>query len=193
MHQSHGPATSRERLWLSVILGLFLVTGLSVLPSPFTRDQGVYAYTAWRWLEGDVPHRDTFDHKGPLLYAIYAMGLTLSGGAMWGPNLLDLVARAAAVWLTWAAARRLLGGAAPLLAAALVALPLFGHFNSVWYNAQAETFMLPLVAGSAWLCLRGGSPAGPAGPLVLALISDPPVVVRMLRHLGLPTAPPEEP
>ena len=28
---------------------------------PFERDEGEYAYLAWRWLEGDIPDRDGFD------------------------------------------------------------------------------------------------------------------------------------
>lgn len=185
------PFRSAPEAWLLFgLLALFVATGLSVLPLPFTRDQGVYAYGAWRWLEGDIPYRDSFDHKGPALYAVYAVGLRLAGGAAWGPNLLDLLARTVTVWLLWAVGRRLAGSAAGrqpkgpraapvppggaadtpgapaanwgLLAAALAALPLFGRFNSVWTNAQAETFMLPLMVASAWLVLRAAPAAGGA-------------------------------
>ena len=107
------PFRSAPEAWLLFgLLALFVATGLSVLPLPFTRDQGVYAYGAWRWLEGDIPYRDSFDHKGPALYAVYAVGLRLAGGAAWGPNLLDLLARTVTVWLLWAVGRRLAGSAA---------------------------------------------------------------------------------
>jgi len=36
---------------------------------PFERDEGEYAYLAWRWLEGDVPYRDGFDQKPPAVLA----------------------------------------------------------------------------------------------------------------------------
>lgn len=185
------PFRSAPETWpLIGLIALFVAAGLSVLPLPFTRDQGVYAYGAWRWLEGGVPYRDSFDHKGPALYAIYAVGLRLAGGAAWGPNLLDLLARTVTVLLLWAVGRRLAGSAAGrapgrshaapvppdiaaddpgapaanwgLLAATLAALPLFGRFNSVWTNAQAETFMLPLMVASAWLALRAAAAAAGA-------------------------------
>ncbi|HUT52858.1 MAG TPA: glycosyltransferase family 39 protein [bacterium] len=144
--------TTRNRLsLLAIILFLFCLGSLVLLPVPFTRDQGIYAYNAWRWLDGGMFYRDSFGHKGPLLYLIYAAALKLSSGAMWGPNLADILARAAAIIFVYAAGRQLLSGRAALLAALFTALPLFGVFNSCWWNAQAETFMLPLMACSAWL------------------------------------------
>ncbi|MHB8079492.1 MAG: glycosyltransferase family 39 protein [Candidatus Krumholzibacteriia bacterium] len=145
-----------ERLALGLLLALFVLTGLSLLPLPFTRDQGVYAYTAWRWTAGGVPYVDAFDHKGPLLYAVYALGLALAGGQAWGVNLLDLLARLLALGFTWATARRLFGPRAAWLATALAALPLTGAFDAAWVNAQAESFMLPLLAAAGWLCVGGG-------------------------------------
>src|ERR671922_2576087 len=40
---------------------------------PLERDEGAYAVIATRWLAGDVPYRDLFDHKPPLIYVIYAL------------------------------------------------------------------------------------------------------------------------
>jgi len=147
-----GPKISR--LWLVLLLAAFFVAGLVILPIPFTRDQGIYAYNAWRWLGDAVPYRDTFGHKGPLLYAVYAVALKVSGGAMWGVNLFDLFARTAAVFFCYLAAKEVARERAAIFSATLVALPLFGVFNSCWWNGQAETFMAPLFAASAWLCAR---------------------------------------
>lgn len=144
----------QERMALVVLLAAFFAAGLVILPIPFTRDQGIYAYNAWRWLADDMLYRDVFGHKGPLLYAIYAFALDFSHGAMWGPNLFDLLARTAGIAFVFALARQILSSRGALFAAVLTALPLFGVFSSCWWNAQAETFMLPLIAASAWLCLR---------------------------------------
>ena len=146
--------TDRRSAALTLALAaVFFAGGLVLLPVPFTRDQGIYAYVAWRWLGGAPPYLGSFDHKGPLLYLVYMAALKTSGGAMWGPNLFDLLARTAAVLAAWLLGRRLAGPAAALYAAALTAAPLFGVFNSCWWNAQAETFMLPLLGLSAWLAL----------------------------------------
>lgn len=146
----------KSALCLGAILTVFIIAGLAILPIPFTRDQGIYAYNGWQWLAGAVPYRDTFGHKGPLLYLVYAVGLNLSGGAMWGPNLLDLIARTATIIFTALAGMTLAGRRAGTYGAFFTALPLLGIFNSCWWNAQAETFMLPLLAASVWLALRSG-------------------------------------
>lgn len=141
--------TSLHWFTLALILVLFFLAGLVLLPVPLTRDQGIYSYVAWRWLGEALPYRDSFDHKGPLLYLIYALALQISGGAMWGPNLFDLLARTLTVILGYLAGRRLLSPRGGLYTAIFTALPLFGVFNSCWWNAQAETFIMPLLSAGA--------------------------------------------
>ena len=51
------------------------------LPS---RDSGVFLYVGWRFLNGDIPYRDVWDHKPPLIYFVDALGLTLSPYSLWG-------------------------------------------------------------------------------------------------------------
>jgi len=151
------PETEPSRLWLVLLLALFALAGLVILPLPLLRDQGIYAYVAWGWVNDRIPYRDAFEHKGPLLYAVYAAALTFSKGAMWGPNLADLLARTSAVFFAYGAGARLLGRRAGLYAALFTALPLGAVFNSCWWNAEAETFMLPLLPLSFALALRAGS------------------------------------
>lgn len=143
----------RSLVFMIALAALFFIAGLALLPVPFTRDQGIYAYVAWRWLEGAPPYLGSFDHKGPLLYLVYGAALQVSHGAMWGPNLFDVLARTAAVIAAWLLGKRLAGPRSAVYAAGLTALPLLGVYNSCWWNAQAETFMLPLIGFSAWLAL----------------------------------------
>ncbi|HEY3476377.1 MAG TPA: glycosyltransferase family 39 protein, partial [Anaerolineales bacterium] len=51
------------------------------LPS---RDSGVFLYIGWRLLEGDVPYRDIWDHKPPLIYFVDALGIALTPDSLWG-------------------------------------------------------------------------------------------------------------
>jgi len=51
------------------------------LPS---RDSGVFLYVGWRLLNGDVPYRDVWDHKPPLIYFVDAVGIALTPDALWG-------------------------------------------------------------------------------------------------------------
>ncbi len=58
------------------------------LPS---RDSGVFLYMGWRLLNGDVPYRDVWDHKPPLIYFIDALGLLLSPQSLLGVWLLQFI------------------------------------------------------------------------------------------------------
>jgi 4-amino-4-deoxy-L-arabinose transferase-like glycosyltransferase len=55
------------------------------------RDQGVFLYMAWRILNGEVPYRDVWDHKPPLIYLINTLGLALTPDSRWGVWLIELV------------------------------------------------------------------------------------------------------
>ena len=51
------------------------------LPS---RDSGVFLYIGWRLLNGDIPYRDIWDHKPPLIYFVDALGIALTPDSLWG-------------------------------------------------------------------------------------------------------------
>src|ERR671918_83423 len=51
------------------------------LPS---RDSGVFLYMGWRFLNGDIPYRDIWDHKPPLIYFVDALGIALTPHSLWG-------------------------------------------------------------------------------------------------------------
>jgi hypothetical protein len=58
------------------------------LPS---RDSGVFLYVGWRFLSGDIPYRDVWDHKPPLIYLVDALGLSLTPDSLWGIWLLQFI------------------------------------------------------------------------------------------------------
>jgi 4-amino-4-deoxy-L-arabinose transferase-like glycosyltransferase len=58
------------------------------LPS---RDSGVFLYMGWRFLSGDIPYRDVWDHKPPLIYFVDALGLTLTPNSLWGVWILQVI------------------------------------------------------------------------------------------------------
>ena len=58
------------------------------LPS---RDSGVFLYVGWRLLSGDIPYRDVWDHKPPLIYFVDALGLSLTPDSLWGVWLLQFI------------------------------------------------------------------------------------------------------
>lgn len=50
----------------------------------FETDETVYRLVSLGWIRGKLPYRDLFDHKGPLSYVFYSLGLLMSGGKNWG-------------------------------------------------------------------------------------------------------------
>ena len=66
-------ATRPNLLFLGALLLVILVSllRLPLLDLPLERDEGEYAYIAWRMSLGEVPYRDWFDQKPPGVFAIY--------------------------------------------------------------------------------------------------------------------------
>ena len=60
--------------------------GNMTLPS---RDSGVFLYVGWRLLQGDIPYRDVWDHKPPLIYFVDALGLLSTPQSLLGVWLLQ--------------------------------------------------------------------------------------------------------
>src|SRR5215510_2887998 len=58
------------------------------LPS---RDSGVFLYVGWRLLNGNVPYRDVWDHKPPLIYFVDALGLIITPESLWGIWFLQII------------------------------------------------------------------------------------------------------
>jgi len=64
---------------------------------PPAEDSSVFLYIGKRLLEGKLPYRDLFDHKGPILYLIEVLGLSLSlqgTDGVWVLELLNLLVTA---------------------------------------------------------------------------------------------------
>ena len=55
---------------------------LPFLHVPLERDEGAYGYMAQRILAGEVPYRDAFDHKPPLVYFVFALLVKFFGSSV---------------------------------------------------------------------------------------------------------------
>ncbi|MDP8255478.1 MAG: glycosyltransferase family 39 protein [Candidatus Alcyoniella australis] len=73
----------RSRLWAAVALFAVLAAvllRLAALDVPLDRDEGMYAYGAWRALDGERLYVDVVDSKPPGIFAVYGLALALGGG-----------------------------------------------------------------------------------------------------------------
>jgi hypothetical protein len=118
-----------------------VVVGAPSLAYPPSWDMSVHIYVAREWLaRGAMPYRDTFDHKGPGLYALHALALRLFGDAMWGYRLLELAMVFAlgvvCAWLAAPASRRPEPG---VVGVSVFAANVFAFgFLDYWNTAQGE-------------------------------------------------------
>lgn len=55
-------------------------------------DSAIFQYFGERMREGQLPYRDLYDHKPPLIFYLNYWGLMLGGGSRWGIWALELVA-----------------------------------------------------------------------------------------------------
>ncbi len=143
------PATPRlSRGEILFLLGLFLLPILLYLPfagAPFERDEGVYATIAQGVLDGQVPYRDLFDNKPPLVYIWYALSFTLMGESVFAPRILAAVCLSLTTLVLFNQARMVLPLPAARIAAALFAISTGLPWVALHANTEAY-MLLPLVS-----------------------------------------------
>ncbi len=129
-------------------------------PANFTYawpDGGTFLYIGQRILAGELPYRDAWDHKPPLIYYVNALGLLLGNGTLWGVWLLEALAVAGAALLSFRLLARAFGAGIALLATVMWLLPFV--FLSEDGN-MTETYALPLQFGCLWLAYASETSGG---------------------------------
>ena len=96
-------------------------------------DANTYLTMGRGLLHGVVPYRDLFDHKGPLLYFVYALGALLSPSGFFGIYLLQAAALGTALFFLYQTALLVLEDSARA-AVCTAALPIF---LLTWTTAEA--------------------------------------------------------
>lgn len=102
---------------LCAVLALSVATTSSPLyATNFWTDTNVYFTIGRGMTQGLMPYRDLFDHKGPLLYLLYALGACLSGTDFAGVFMLEAASLAATLLVGYAGIRLYGRGALSCLA-----------------------------------------------------------------------------
>jgi hypothetical protein len=143
---------------ISAICVLPLLLYAPLLLEPFERDEGVYATMAQGLLRGEVPYRDLFDHKPPLVFVYYAISFLAFGEGVLAPRLLASLFWSATTLLIYRQGRMLFPETTARIAAVLFSLS--SGFVLLQATANTEAFMLlPLTASVLALGrgLRDGS------------------------------------
>lgn len=130
---------------LLLILALQLLLRFPFLAEPMEGDEGAYAYIAQGLLRGEVPYRDTFDHKPPGIYFIYAGIFRVFGESLTALRMFSAFYSLATGLAVFWFASLLLGVPGGLLSALFFAVFSNGPFLE-GTSANSEVFMvLPLI------------------------------------------------
>lgn len=104
-------------VFLATLLVLVAMLLAQSLPSKFLPgvDSGFFLYAGAQLLKGKLLFVDVWDHKGPGIFWIDALGLWLGHNSRWGVFMLEFLSLAGAFGLGLIALRRLWGNAAALV------------------------------------------------------------------------------
>ncbi len=141
--------------WLVLAACAFVALRAPLVSLPLQRDEGEYAYIAWRMEQGDVPYRDAFNQKPPATFVAYRLAFALFGRSPEAIriflHLWSAVTALALYGLVRGLAGALAAAGAVLVFCALGADPRLGGVA-----ANTEAFLLLPCVLSLWLCLRRG-------------------------------------
>jgi len=131
-----------------LIVVLIVLLPISSLNMPFVRrDSGVFLYSGWRILSGEVPYRDIWDNKPPVIFYINAAGLAISGGSRWGVWLIELISLSCTALVGFKLLKRIFGKLPALLSTCLWALTLIGILSGGNYSTE---YTLPIQFACLW-------------------------------------------
>lgn len=133
---------------LFIILTGFVTMLICTKSSPFYPtndwvDANCYMTVGRAMIEGKIPYRDLFEHKGPIIYILHAVGALISDSSFFG---IFLIEAASCIWFLYLCCgimRRFTGRCSlwsvPLFAMIVYSSQTFCHGDS------AEEFCLPII------------------------------------------------
>lgn len=139
---------------LCSVLALSIATTSSPLyATNFWTDSNLYFTIGRGMREGLMPYRDLFDHKGPLIFLLYALGAWVSDTSFAGVFLLEAASLAAMLFFAWRTVALYGKGRLTLLTVPLTAVVTVcaAAFNQ---GGSAEEFCLPALSVGLYCALR---------------------------------------
>lgn len=141
-----------NQIWdkLLIVCGtLIVLLPVSPLNMPsIGKDSGVFLYIGWRILNGEVPYRDIWDHKPPVIFYLNAIGLAIANNSRWGVWFIEFVSLFLAAFIGFQLIKKILG-IFPAICSLLLGLITLvfvlqgGNFT--------EEYVLPLQFFALWL------------------------------------------
>lgn len=92
--------------WIGLLIIGILSNPLFSYPG---RDGGIFLYVGSLILKGKIPYLDVWENKGPLVFYINALGLSLTDGSRWGIWLLEFLFFFGAGYIGYTLIKRIMG------------------------------------------------------------------------------------
>lgn len=150
----------RTATLLALVCLLPIILYLPLLKEPLHNDEGFYAVVGRMLLRGDLPYRDAFDNKPPLVFVWYALSFLIFGENVWAPRLVVSFFLSLTTLAVYLEGRLLFSTRAAMVAALAFALSV--GVVRLGSNANTEFFLvLPMTAGLvAYTAARRSESAG---------------------------------
>ena len=135
------------------------------------------------WLDGKVPYRDLFDHKGPIIFLVNALGFLLGGGTRYGIVVLQVIALAVVIHYALRLARlvspnRLWGGI-------VLVFTLIAYARAYAQGNSVQEYSLPFIFASIYYLVRFlQQPKGTNHPLKYAFLHGITLAVCLLTQFS---------
>ena len=136
-------------LTLLITIAFLFITFIICMKSPLNpfsinaetaTDSSVFKYIGWRMINGEVPYRDIFDHKGIVLYFINYLGALISiHRGVW---VIEYIFMFISLGLTYKIFRKFCGKASSLIGTLLTFSPLYTYFEG---GNLTEEYALPFI------------------------------------------------
>jgi 4-amino-4-deoxy-L-arabinose transferase-like glycosyltransferase len=151
--KAHSVPITRTVLLIGSAFALGILLRSQIAAIPLERDEGEYAYIGQRWLQGEIPYKDTFDQKPPGAFAVYACILWAFAPSAtvihWCMQLYSLATIACVFWL----GRMLYCTTVGFYAACLCAF-LTTSASLLGNSANTEQFMILPIAAAMLSMIR---------------------------------------
>ncbi len=140
---------------ITTVLALMAVSFLFALcfsvASPLEKgmngnDYSIFYLIGKRWTEGYLPYRDLFDHKGPLIFAIYSLGISINESR--GIYFLQAVSLFISLFFAYKIVQKNMKPSAKGFVAVAAVLAFIAPLQ--YGEALTEEFSLPLLMASAY-------------------------------------------
>jgi len=140
----------------SLLLFTFISSFFGTMSSPFYPmnywvDPNAYYTMAKSWLNGYIPYKDLFDHKGPFLYIIYAIGCLITDTSFTGIYIIQSIALFIILLYTYKISQLFLPKSYSYISSLLCSILFFSNNH---FGGSAEEFIVPLQAISSYLFLK---------------------------------------